>query len=203
MKDFTKIISGIPKYSYLIVLVLIVSGYIFYKFTVGIQLARLNAVNFQFCSEQRLIQKRSEDTKSLEELRKQVVTLRTTLRKLEDNFIDEATSSQFFANIRTISRKHNCDLLNLFVRASEPVSSEKGIIPDPNTTAYQKLPVELSIKGSYANVISALFDLMEQSQLIEMSNFKIETVKDNNFLINASILLKVYALKEGSRDKLK
>jgi len=196
MMDLRQMMTNLPRGMIIIAVVLAVFSYLLYNFTIGTQLAKLGAVNFQITAQKKLIDAREKDLKGINELKEQYEGIERHLKMAEESFVDEAGFSRFFQDIRDIVRMHGCDIMNLFVRSKEPLKAGNEEGPDDLSDNYEKLPIELSVKGGYIDVVSAIFDLMEQPYLVELYNFKIEGAKDDPFSIRADLLLKAYVRKE-------
>jgi Tfp pilus assembly protein PilO len=186
----------LDKNAFFMAAAVLLASLVLFHFTVRAQIKRLKAIKFQIESQEKLLKVRTRQTKRLDILRENLSLMNDYLSETQLCFIDEASSSKFFQSIRKTVSDYDCDLINLAVREKEDIEEPDAKGSGGITEGYQKLPVELSFSGSYTNVIAVIFELMEQPQLIELSDFDIsaENLKETGD-IQAGLLFRVYSCR--------
>lgn len=165
--------------------------YLSYSLLVAAPSLRLKPMKAQLEAERKLLEARIKDIGRISQINSELEKAKVDLRKREDRFVGEDELSDFFAKIRNIVEKNNSELVNLSVKPAEPAGGSVEAKEEANPL-YQKVPVILSIRGNYVDVLLAITDLMQGETLVEMSDVKIEPDPEVPYKMVANFVLKFY-----------
>lgn len=181
------------------IIILIVVGYICYKYVISPQLRYLHAVRRQLVSERNLLQTRRQKAEAIALLQKKNATMRSELASIQNRLFSDATANDFLRSLPKLTEETNNNLTYVKFLDQEVIPigdalrySSKGTVSGGKTKHFAKLPVQLTVQGRYANIVRLLDRIDQYERMIDIVNLKIDADENTLPAINLRLTIVLY-----------
>jgi Tfp pilus assembly protein PilO len=176
---------------------LLVVGYICYKYTISPQLEYLHAAKRQLASQENLLQTRKQKAEDITLLQKKSTKLRSKLDFIQNRLFNDTMANDFLRSLPQLTKETNNNLTYIKFFKKEIISigdtlrnpSEEAMT-EGEVSYFEKLPIQLTIRGKYVNIIKLLDRIGNYEKLISISSLQIDT--DEKTLPEIELRLKIF-----------
>lgn len=186
-----RIFKGVSKEKRILgILIVLLIGFLLYQSLIVTQLLRLKAVDFQFMSFKKLINFYSWLMKHTDVLINEAKEKEIDIARIRKRFISEEELPNYFTNFRNRVKSHNLGLVSLDFKPQEPVRDLSGKLLE----YFQKLPLDISIKGSFFNIMSLLYKFERDVAIFDIKSIRIRSVSPDSYEVLMDVKATIYIL---------
>ena len=190
-----QIFRGISKEKRIIgILLVLLTGFLLYQSLLATQLLRLKAIDFQFISQKRLLNFYSRLEGNTNVLISQAKEKEMNLARIKEKFVSEEELPNYFTNFRDIVKAHNLKIISLDFKPQEGVADLGG----KSLKYFQRLPLDISLKGGYSNLMFLLYKLERGSPLFEIKAIHLKQESPDSYEILMDMKAAIYILVKKS-----
>lgn len=176
-----------------IVLILFI-GFLLYQSLIAMQIVRLKAIDFQFTSQKKLLDFYSRIMKQINVLMSEAKEEEGRLAQIKEKFVEEAELSNYFSNFRALVKSYNLSVASLDFKPQEAI---EGLNKKP-LAYYQRLPLKVSLRGSYFNIMFLLYNLERASPIFDIQSMRIGSESPDSYEIVIDMEAAIYILMRKS-----
>lgn len=186
-----QIFRGLPKEKKIIgVLTVLLLGFLLYQSLIATQLLRLKAIDFQFISQKRLLDFYAQLVRHVDTLINETKEKERNLSKIKIRFISEEELPDYFTNFRNLVKSHNLEVLSLDFKPQEAIAD----LERKPLEYFQRLPLDISIKGGYFNVVLLLYKLERDNAIFDIKSIHIRGENPDSYTVLMEMKAVIYIL---------
>lgn len=187
-KQFFKGVSKEKRITGILMVLLI--GFLLYQSLLANQLTRLRAIDFQFICQKRLLDFYCRLMKHTDVLVNEAREKEMNLARIKTKFISEDELPNYFANFRNLVKSHNLTTISLDFKPQETVENLNGKL----LKYFQRLPLDISLKGGYFNLMFLLHKLEQSSPIFEIKSIRLKQESPDSFEVLMDMEAAIYIL---------
>lgn len=186
-----QIFKGISKEKRIIgILLVLLIGFLLYQSLIATQFIRLKAIDFQFISQKRLLDFYIQLMRRIDILINEAKEKERNLARIKTRFISEDELPDYFNNFRTLVKSHNLEVISLDFKPQEVIA---GLNTKP-LEHFQRLPLDISIKGGYSNIMFLLYKLERDSTIFDIKSIHIRQASPDSYEVLMDMKAAIYIL---------
>jgi Tfp pilus assembly protein PilO len=179
----------------LAIILLILVGFLLYQSLLASQFLRLKATDFQFSSLRKLFNFYNRLLNRTDVLVTETKEKERDMRRIRKSFIDEEELPNYFTDLRSMVKSQNLTIASLDFKPQELVKDAKG-----KALEYVKmLPLDISLKGNYFNLMSLLHKLENSAPIFEIKSVHLKQENPASYEVSMYVTSAIYILSKGNQ----
>jgi Tfp pilus assembly protein PilO len=181
--------------------ILLISGFLLYRFVVSPELKHVSAAHFHLDSQQVLLKIKTEEAQHHSILNDRVQQLKTAITETKGLLFSRNEAMDFLRLLPQLISQTGSVLITMEPRDMENLSSGGAVVqgkqeqqvPEPEAEwSCMRMPVQVAIRGEYSEIIRLLEQLAEREQLVVVSEIDIATAEDCPAEVDSEVMLNLY-----------
>jgi len=186
-----RLLKGISREKKIIgILTFVLVGFLLYQSLLTGQFLRLKAIDFQFSSQKKLVNFYRWLEGSTGILVSEAKEKENNLLRMKESFIRDDELSNYFTNFRNLAKSHNLTVVTLDFKPQEGVAGLDG----KPLEYFQKLPLDISLKGDYFNMMFLLYKLERGRPVFEINSVNLKQESPESYALIMDMKAAVYVL---------
>ena len=171
--------------------VLLIS-FLFYQLIVVTQFRRLKAIDFQFNSQQQLLDAYNQLLMQKDNFIEEKRAKEVAFAQIKESFVSEEELSSYFDKFRAIVKSGNLEIVSLDFKPQENPGDFNG----RQFSHFQILPLSVSVRGGYFSIMSLLYKLEQGKSLFDIRSIHISGGSPETEGIVMDIQASIYIFKK-------
>lgn len=186
-----RFLQGISREKKIIgVLIFVLVGFLLYQSLLATQFLRLKAIDFQFSSQKKLVNFYRWLEGNTGILVNETKEKENNLLRMKESFIRDDELSNYFTNFRNLAKSHNLTVITLDFK---PQKGVVGVDGKP-LEYFQKLPLDVSLKGDYFNMMFLLYKLERGRPVFEINSVHLKQESPESYALIMDMKAALYVL---------
>lgn len=183
-------------------IILLISGFLLYRFVVSPELKHVSSAHFHLDSQQALLKIKAEEAQHHSILNDRVQQLKTAITETRGLLFSRNEAMGFLRLLPQLISQTGSVLITMEPRDMENLSSGGAAVQRPKQEqqvpeleagwSCMRMPVQVAIRGEYSEIIRLLEQLAEREQLIVVSEIDIATAEDCPAEVDSEVMLNLY-----------
>lgn len=171
---------------------LIAASYLIYVFLLTPLFDEQERLRLQLDSQQKILKTRLENINRVDALERELDSTSGKLSEIEKRFLTEERVPAFFEVFRKLAESSYLTIQNLKVGEKQALATGY----ESKDFKYDQLPVDVSLNGSYMDIINFLINLKKELAVYNVSKISMYAISDQADSIKADLQLILYLVYE-------